>query len=289
MDSPQVADSKFRLEARAETPAISVEVRRYGKVPPGAILDAEPRNTIGLHHAAHTVLHARYPERAAPTPPFSRVGATVFRPRQVPWEAMCAGGTVESVICAFEDDLLESALGERPDWTPEELQHGLDLRSSPIAQMLRLLRTEAMSPGFASPLIIEGTATAMVAHLVRCLRRQPTVRKPLREGLTAAQLRSIDDFLQALSGRSPTATDLAGICGISVRSLQRKLAHSTGMSIAVYVAEAQTARAKTLLRDRRLPLKEVAFQLGFSSHSNFSAAFRKATGLTPSGYRKALG
>jgi AraC family transcriptional regulator len=98
-------------------------------------------------------------------------------------------------------------------------------------------------------------------------------------------LRAIDEYLEQSCGHCPTASELARLCGVSTRNLQRKIRQSTGMSISAYVAEAQLARAKALLKQRRLPLKEIAFQLGFSSHSNFSAAFRKAVGQSPSEYR----
>jgi AraC family transcriptional regulator len=46
--------------------------------------------------------------------------------------------------------------------------------------------------------------------------------------------------------------------------------------------------AKTLLANPSQSVTEVAFELGFSEMSSFSAAFRKATGTTPSKYRRTL-
>ncbi|MGB5734327.1 MAG: helix-turn-helix domain-containing protein [Thiohalocapsa sp.] len=42
------------------------------------------------------------------------------------------------------------------------------------------------------------------------------------------------------------------------------------------------------LRDPRLSMTEIAFRTGFSTHSGFSNAVRRWTGMAPSAYRKQL-
>jgi AraC family transcriptional regulator len=44
-----------------------------------------------------------------------------------------------------------------------------------------------------------------------------------------------------------------------------------------------------LLGSRQLLIKQVAYECGFRNCAAFSAAFRKATGVTPESYRSALG
>ena len=44
-------------------------------------------------------------------------------------------------------------------------------------------------------------------------------------------------------------------------------------------------KAKTLLMDERLLVKEVAYLSGFQNAAAFTAAFRKATGQTPQEFR----
>jgi AraC family transcriptional regulator len=44
--------------------------------------------------------------------------------------------------------------------------------------------------------------------------------------------------------------------------------------------------AKRMLADDRRPMADVALAAGFSSQSNFSRAFRDATGATPGDYRR---
>jgi AraC family transcriptional regulator len=48
------------------------------------------------------------------------------------------------------------------------------------------------------------------------------------------------------------------------------------------------AHAKSLLPDPRLSLTEIALSSGFGSSSQFSTAFRRIDGRTPSAYRRRL-
>jgi len=45
--------------------------------------------------------------------------------------------------------------------------------------------------------------------------------------------------------------------------------------------------ARSYVRDSRMPLSEVAFALGFSEPAAFHRAFKRWTGTTPSGLRRA--
>jgi AraC-like DNA-binding protein len=45
-------------------------------------------------------------------------------------------------------------------------------------------------------------------------------------------------------------------------------------------------RARRLLRNTNLSVKEIAFQLGYDSQNYFSRAFKKAEGVSPAHYRE---
>jgi AraC family transcriptional regulator len=51
---------------------------------------------------------------------------------------------------------------------------------------------------------------------------------------------------------------------------------------------ARIERAKSLLAKPASSVTEIGLTFGFSDTSSFSAAFRKATGLTPTAYRRCL-
>lgn len=53
-----------------------------------------------------------------------------------------------------------------------------------------------------------------------------------------------------------------------------------------YVLTKKIERSKVLLSDTLIPINEIAFELGFDSHSNFYHIFKKITNDTPDNFRK---
>jgi AraC-like DNA-binding protein len=79
-------------------------------------------------------------------------------------------------------------------------------------------------------------------------------------------------------------TGVARSLGLSVRSLQRRLA-SEGKSYSEVESDAFTVVAKRLLGDRRHTIQEAAHAMGFSDVTAFHRAFKRRTGTTPSAYQ----
>lgn len=52
-----------------------------------------------------------------------------------------------------------------------------------------------------------------------------------------------------------------------------------------YILIRKIDKSKILLQDEGISIKEISFELGFLSHSNFCNAFKKITNTTPEGYR----
>lgn len=74
---------------------------------------------------------------------------------------------------------------------------------------------------------------------------------------------------------------------MSSRTLQRRL-QNAGTSFKTILTEVRQGLALKYIRDSRLTLTELSFQLGFSEMSAFSRAFKQWTGESPRGYRKTL-
>lgn len=91
----------------------------------------------------------------------------------------------------------------------------------------------------------------------------------------------------ALSEGKPTLQRVAGALRLAPRTLQRRLAEE-GTSLQNEVDNVQRSVALAVLRDRSLPIEEVAFLLGYEEPSTFFRAFKRWTGTTPQQYRKAL-
>ena len=82
--------------------------------------------------------------------------------------------------------------------------------------------------------------------------------------------------------------DVAAQLGVSPFHLSRVFKEETGTGLHAYVTQLRLRRALSHLEDPRCSLTEIALDLGFSSHSHFSAAFRQAFAESPSAARARL-
>lgn len=102
--------------------------------------------------------------------------------------------------------------------------------------------------------------------------------------LTAGPIRSpfVDRVRRAATSTAPSLEGVAKELGISPRTLRRHLVQE-GTSLRAVLDEVRRERADALLA-RGTPVKEVAFELGFSEPSAFSRAYKRWTGKGPSGH-----
>jgi AraC-like DNA-binding protein len=83
------------------------------------------------------------------------------------------------------------------------------------------------------------------------------------------------------------ADEIAGMLGLSERSLRRHLA-AEGTSFADVVAERRSHSALRLLADPKLRLPDVADRLGYATAASFGRAFRRWHGISPRAYARAV-
>jgi len=194
-------------------------------------------------------------------------------------------GMIRTVTCTFDREYAENIVGPLDRLSQAQLLGSLDVRSSVISSIMLRLRSEALYPGPLSNAIVESFGHSMLvecAHLLLADDAAPDV-----EGrLTVRHFSIIEKYLAAVSGEFPSVAKLAAACGFSERYFAKLFRDQTGCSVAQYIKSAQTARAKAYLLETELPLKEIAYRLGFSTPGNFSSAFRAAMGITPGQFRK---
>ncbi len=85
-------------------------------------------------------------------------------------------------------------------------------------------------------------------------------------------------------------------CNLSLSTVAEKLCltpsyvtryfkNKNGLPLMQYVSKIRTEKAKELLETTYLPIKEIVEQVGFVDENNFSRAFRKREGVSPTQYR----
>ena len=102
---------------------------------------------------------------------------------------------------------------------------------------------------------------------------------------TAEKARSIVE-LRIRTGASKIES-VAAELDTSVRTLQRELSRD-GMSFRDVVLRARFGQAVRLIVETCRPFEEIAREVGYSDPANFTRAFQRASGMSPSAYRMLL-
>lgn len=121
-------------------------------------------------------------------------------------------------------------------------------------------------------------------YLYGTLRRSVEDLGLLRSPADALELAIRARLRDALADRSADAQHVARLLGMSVRTLQRRLAAS-GRSWAGVVDAFRRDEASRLLVSPT-PIVEIAARLGYREQTSFTRAFRRWTGRTPAQWRR---
>ena len=89
---------------------------------------------------------------------------------------------------------------------------------------------------------------------------------------------------EELARSMPSIESVARRLATTPRTLRRRLAEA-GTSFRKLLDETRAELARVYVRDRRIPMSEVAFLLGFSEPSTFHRAFKRWTNTTPAAWR----
>ncbi len=86
-------------------------------------------------------------------------------------------------------------------------------------------------------------------------------------------------------GEEVTVASLSDGLGINTRQLHRKVTGLTGQSPNTFIRIVRIHKAQRLLtEDPSVPLKNVAYDCGFTEYSHFARVFKAVTGLTPTAF-----
>jgi len=85
--------------------------------------------------------------------------------------------------------------------------------------------------------------------------------------------------------RDLTTADIAAFMNLSEKQVSRIVFASEGYSTKRLITQIKLEKAKELLREDRLSIREIAEELGFSNVSYFNNVFKRHEGLTPGMFR----
>ena len=158
----------------------------------------------------------------------------------------------------------------------------------PSVFLLQRLAVRHLREPNPDPLLVEESVVEAVALAIERARAFHGLRSKSREATRAAHREIVDQTKELLAARFRerlTMGEIAGAIGVSRFHLSRVFRSSTGFSLHGYRNQLRLRAALERIADSQARLSGLASELGFSSHSHFTAAFRETFGVAPSELR----
>ncbi len=118
--------------------------------------------------------------------------------------------------------------------------------------------------------------------------RSGSAARVLKGGLAGWQFRIVAGYVDDHVGERLTPRDLARCVGLSTGHFARAFRQSFGCTPMRYVRDVRLERAKTLMLETDLSLREIALGCGFSDQAHFTRRFHAATAGSPRRWRCAV-
>jgi AraC-like DNA-binding protein len=179
--------------------------------------------------------------------------------------------------------LLELAPSEMLRTSEQAALNRSHMRIAAQTQSLAAILRHRMNRGVAGVLEAETLTLALIRHALGNA-------DPDRSKVTTRTRTLVDQTKQVIVadlGRRVTLGEIAAQVGVSPVYLTQIFQRVEGIPLYRYQLRLRLARALQLLNHYD-DVTELALELGFSSHSHFTAAFKQAYGQTPSTFRRSV-
>src|SRR5262245_35645956 len=150
------------------------------------------------------------------------------------------------------------------------------------------LKTLVESLALRDRLYFETLGTLLVHELVRFSRGIRGIQPRARGGLAPWQQRIVTAYIEEHLNESISLASLAHLVRLSPWHFSRAFKQSFAIPPHRYQTSRRMEHAKLLLTERAVSVMEIGLTIGFSSPNAFATAFRKATGLAPTDYRRSI-
>ncbi len=169
----------------------------------------------------------------------------------------------------------KSAVADVTELSPEAERLVWALRQPPVRQGAR-------------PLWFEGKVLEVIAHHLFGPAADDELFCDRQKRVARERVQRVIAVLEANLAEAPDLESLARQVGCSPYHLSRTFSAETGLTIPQFLRQRRLERAGELLRSGRRNVTEAALEVGYSSLSHFSQAFREHFGCCPGLYPLAL-
>lgn len=275
----------FPLHHRRRVRHGGVSVSRCTLPPNPGIALGTPQFTVAIHDDRPFDMEWRLPEsRRIERQRIVAGQAHINGPDRPIFQRWSASPAI--LVIALEPDFVRQIEMELFDRRGGYLPTRMGVSDPAVEAIGNAWRQELMEAGAGGRLFAESMGTLLTVHLFRTYGDSVVRLDQMKGGLGAPRLRRLVDYIEAHLEDDVSLRDLAAVAGMSVHYFGEAFKATMGIPPHRYLIERRILRSKELLLDRNRTIASIAFEVGFSSHSHFTLNFRKATGMTPTQFRR---
>ena len=193
-----------------------------------------------------------------------------------------------AILFVSQDIIDEIATDAGLDGRYGELQTPLLVDDDLIRHTILEMLSECSISSKVSSLLIDSAGRHVAAHLLARYSRALRQEKAKASGMVQWKLKRALDYIEEHIDRDFGLEELSEVLDMTPHYLCRSFRKSVGMPPHRYLITRRIERAKELLASSDKDVTEIALEVGFSSHSHFTTAFRRSVGYAPRTYRNSL-
>ncbi|MBA2117862.1 AraC family transcriptional regulator [Bremerella alba] len=172
---------------------------------------------------------------------------------------------------------------------PIELVDRVGFEDPTTMRILELLHREVNCDSQPNTLFVEQTLDLLCTQLIRAHSSVQSLQNASTpKGLSLRQVKEVTSYMRENLEHEITLDDLSGLLSISRFHFATAFRQATGMTPHEALVAQRMEAAKSLLTNRALEITQIALSVGYGTPSSFTAALRKANGVTPTVFRQNL-
>lgn len=202
------------------------------------------------------------------------------------WRADCS---IEASNVFLGHDRVRACVDQIGNSREPELVHRVHHYDPKLFALMALINDEIGSSDAISHLYIEQLLDLLCLQLLRAHSAAATPIAPgPRGGLSGWQVKRVTSYMRDRLADDIRIQELADLVHLSRFHFCTAFRIATGHTPYEWLTRQRIAYAKTLLKDRRLRIGDIALVVGYETQSAFSVSFRKVVGITPREFRQRL-
>jgi AraC family transcriptional regulator len=188
-----------------------------------------------------------------------------------------------TMIAEYAAESGNAGCGQRRT-TPRITDHPI---VDPVIERLAraLIHAEELGGAFGQS-YADGISLAITAQLFGRTSDGASTHRPRVSGLSKWRLKRAKEYMEANIAEPISLADIAAASGLSRMHFAAQFRAATGVRPHEYLLQRRIEHARELLLTSRLPLVEIAFEVGFKTQAHFTTVFARFVGETPNVWRQ---